>query len=97
MRAWYFKLKKCLISLEFSKRNYEQSLYLKQAGMDTLNVGVYVDDLIVTGSSTEAIKTFKVEMKKRFEMSDLGSLSSYLGLEVRQDNEYIFLSQHAYA
>ena len=91
-RAWYFKLHKCLISLGFAKRNYEQSLYLKQAGMDTLTVGVYVDDLIVTGSSTEAIKAFKVEMKKRFEMSDLGSLSSYLGLEVRQDNDYIFLS-----
>ena len=36
-------------------------------------------------------------MKKRFEMSNLGSLSSYLGLEVRQDNDYIFLSQNAYA
>ena len=60
-------------------------------------MGVYVDDLIVTGSSTEAIKTFKVEMKKWFEMSDLGSLSSYLGLEVRQYEDYIFSSQHAYA
>ena len=60
-------------------------------------MGVYVDDLIVIGSSTEAIKTFKEEMKKRFEMSDLGSLSSYLGLKVRQDNGYIFLSQNAYA
>ena len=59
-------------------------------------MGVYVDDLIVTGSSTEAIKTFKVEMKKRFEMSDLGSLSSYLGLEVKNDDEYIFLSQNSY-
>ena len=65
--------------------------------MNTLTVGVYVDDVIVTGSSTEAIKTFKAEMKKRFEMSDLGSLSSYLGLEVRQGNDYIFLSQNAYA
>ena len=96
-RAWYFKLHQCLISLGFEKSSYEQSLYLKQAGMDTLTVGVYVDDLIVTGSSTEVIVTFKEEMKKRFEMSDLGSLSSYLGLEVRQDNDYIFLSQNAYA
>ena len=75
-RTWYFKLHKCLISLGFTKSNYEQSLYLKQGGMDTLTVRVYVDNLIVTGSSAEAIKTFKVEMKKRFEMSDLGSLSS---------------------
>ena len=97
LRAWYFKFDKCLISLRFVKSNCEQSLYVKQASMDTLTVGVYVDDLIVTGSSTETIKTFKVEMKKRFKMSDLGSLSSYLALEVRQDNGYIFLSQNAYA
>ena len=65
--------------------------------MDTLTMGVYVDDLIVTWSNTEAIETLKEEMKKRFAMSDLGSLSSYLGLEVRQCEDYIFLSQHAYA
>ena len=91
-RAWYFKLHQCLISLGFARSSYEQSLYLKQAGMDTLTVGVYVDDLIITGSCTEAIEIFKEEMKKRFEMSDLGSLSSYLGLEVRQGEDYIFLS-----
>ena len=65
--------------------------------MYTLTVGVYVDDLIVTGSSTEAIRIFKGEMKKRFKMSDLGSLSSYSGLEVKKDDNYIFLSQNAYA
>ena len=96
-RAWYFKLNQCLLSLRFARSSYEQSLYLKQAGMDTLTVGVYVDDLIITGSCTEAIEIFKEEMKKRFEMSDLGSLSSYLGLEVRQGEDYIFLSQQAYA
>ena len=50
-------------------------------------MGVYVDDLILTGPSTDFIKTFKVEMKLRFEMSDLGSLSSYLGLEVKQEDD----------
>ena len=59
-------------------------------------MGVYVDDLIITGSCTEAIEIFKEEIKKRFEMSDLRSLSSYLGLEVRQCEDYIFLSQQAY-
>ena len=52
---------------------------------------------IVTGSSTDVIKTFKAEMQLRFEMSDLGSLSSYLGLEVKQEDDYIFLSHNAYA
>ena len=96
-RAWYFKLHQCLISLSFAKSNHEQSLYLKQSSINALTVGVYVDDLIVTWSSTTVIKTFKAEMKQRFEMSDLGSLSSYLGLEVKQEDDYIFLSQNAYA
>ena len=96
-RAWYFKLHQCLISLSFAKSNHEKSLYLKKSGIDTLIVGVYVDDLIVTRSSTAVIKTFKAEMKLRFEMSDLGSLSSYLGLEVKQEDDYILLSQNSYA
>ena len=60
-------------------------------------MGVYVDDLIVTWSNTDVINTFKAEMKLKFEISDLGSLRSYLGLEVKQEDDYIFQSQNAYA
>jgi hypothetical protein len=45
--------------------------------------GVYVDDLVVIGSSNEGIKHFKIEMAKAFRMSDLGLLHYYLGIEVR--------------
>ena len=96
-RAWYFKLHQCFISLGFIKSNHKQSLYLKRSSIDTLSVGVYVDNLIVTGSSTDIIDAFKAEMKLKFEMSDLGSLSSYLGLEVKQEHAYICLSHKAYA
>ena len=78
--AWYFKFHSCLISLGFIKSNYEQSLYLKRSDANTLIVGVYVDDLIVTGSSSAVIETFKSEMTREFDMSNLGSLSSYLGI-----------------
>ena len=94
-RAWYFKLHNCLISLGLAKSNHEQSLYLKQTSIDTLAVGVYVDDLIVTGSSIDVIYMLNAEMKLKFEMSDLGSLSSYLGLKVKQEDDYIFLSHNA--
>jgi len=43
----------------------------------------YVDDLIITGSSKGAIERFKDEMKTKFQMSDLGLLSFYLGIEVQ--------------
>ena len=45
---------------------------------------MYVDDLIVTGARTVDINSFKREMAARFRMSDLGALSYYLGIEVRQ-------------
>ena len=61
-RAWYFKLHSCLHSLGFIKSAYEQSLYLKRSIDAILIVGVYVDDLIVTGSSLAVIEDFKAEM-----------------------------------
>ena len=60
-------------------------------------VGVYVDDLIVTGSSSDVIETFKTEMTQEFDTINLGSLSSYLGIEVKQGENFIFLSQTGYA
>ena len=96
-RAWYFKLHSCLHSLGFIKSAYEQSLYLNKSIDAILIVGVYVDDLIVTGSSLAVIEDFKAEMARAFDMSNLGSLSSYLRIEVKQGKDFIFLSQMAYA
>ena len=62
-----------------------------------LVVGMYVDDLIVTGARAEDIDGFKREMAARFKMSDLGALSYYLSIEVRQGKEHISLGQRAYA
>jgi len=58
---------------------------------------VYVDDLIISGPNVEDIKRFKSEMKEKFSMSDLGLLSYYLGIEVKQGSGEIALSQSAYA
>ena len=52
---------------------------------------MYVDDLIVTSMRTEDINGFKREMAARFRMSDLGTLSYYLGIEVRQGKEELML------
>jgi hypothetical protein len=58
---------------------------------------VYVDDLVITGSPLAAVEEFKEEMKRAFLMSDLGLLSFYLGIEVRQDAGSITLWQAHYA
>jgi len=56
-----------------------------------------VDDLIVTGSEPADIENFKSLMTKEFEMSDLGLLSYYLGIEVDQQSDDMMVKQSGYA
>lgn len=60
-------------------------------------VAVYVDDLLITGSNVSMIKAFKKQMNDNFEMSDMGKLSYYLGIEVTQGEDFIELKQTGYA
>jgi hypothetical protein len=76
----------------------EPTLYVKHQGnVNLLIVALYVDDLILTGSSTEMIEEFKKDMVKKYEMSDIGLLHYFLGIEVYQDKEEVFISQKMYA
>ena len=56
---------------------------------------VYVDDLILTRSSEKMIQTFKDKLNSKFEMSDMGSLKYFLGLEIKQGPGDIFLCKHS--
>lgn len=94
-RAWNAKLDSSLLSLGFQKSTAEHGVYVRGKGAARLIVGVYVDDLIITGCS--GIGKFKAEMLKLFKMSDLGLLSYYLGLEVNQSAEGISIVQSSYA
>ena len=66
------------------KCSKEPSLFRKQTKDCLLLVAVYVDDLLVTGTNLDVIQEFKREMAMKFEMSDLGKLTYYLGIEVIQ-------------
>ena len=96
-QAWYFRLHKCLLALGFIKSWHEHAVYLKQSSNDKLIFGVYVDDLNVTGSRLEDVNSFKKQMKEVFEMNDLESLNTYLGIEINQRPDCICLSQGGYA
>lgn len=95
--TWYAKLNKYLEELGFVKCPYEYAVFIKREGNEVLIVGVYVDDLLITGTSVNIINKFKRQMKERFEMSDLGKLAYYLGIEVDQQNGFTELKQAAYA
>jgi len=83
-RAWNVKLDKSLKKLGFSRCLSEQAVYTRGEGANAVILGVYVDDLIVTGGNPNNVKTFKNEMMTEFEMIDMGLLSYYLGIEVDQ-------------
>ncbi|XP_019098403.1 PREDICTED: uncharacterized protein LOC109131685 [Camelina sativa] len=91
------KLNQILVEFGLDKCSKEPSVYRKNSGQDLLIVGVYVDDLFITGTSLELIKRFKEEMSSIFEMSDLGRLSYYLGIKIEQHQGGITLNQRSYA
>jgi hypothetical protein len=96
-RAWNAKLDESLVALGFSHSASEHAVYARGEGAKRLLVGVYVDDLIITGNDATEIAKFKEQMSSRFKMSDLGLLCFYLGIEVQQGEHGISLSQAGYA
>ncbi|KAL8089981.1 hypothetical protein AgCh_039442 [Apium graveolens] len=95
-RVWYSKLNKYLEEFGFSRYPLERAVYTKKIGDDILIIPVYVDDLLITRTSKAVIKEFKAQMNQKFDMSDLGLLSHYLGIEVKQNRGHIELKQEAY-
>ncbi|WVZ88092.1 hypothetical protein U9M48_034645 [Paspalum notatum var. saurae] len=96
-RAWNAKLDGTLVALGFKRCEEEHGMYTRGEGRERVLLGVYVDDLILTGAEEAAISTFKAEMKSSFKMSDLGYLNYYLGIEVKQEEGRTTLCQAAYA
>jgi hypothetical protein len=96
-RAWYAKLDASLVSLGFTRSPLEHAIYRHGNNNRYLLVGVYVDDLIITGTNLQDIAAFKQQMQELFRMSDLGQLSYYLGIKVIQGEDEITLCQRRYA
>jgi hypothetical protein len=95
-RVWNAKLDSTLKGMGFGQSLHEVAIYRRGNGGNTLLVGVYVDDLVITDTKDAEVAAFKEEMKATFQMSDLGLLSFYLGIEVHQGDSGITLRQTAY-
>ncbi|KAE8684274.1 hypothetical protein F3Y22_tig00111146pilonHSYRG00032 [Hibiscus syriacus] len=96
-RAWNSRIDKYFQENGFNKCPYEHALYIKIKDEDILIVCLYVDDLIFTGSNPSMFNEFKDVMMKEFEMTYMGLMAYYLGIEVKQQNDGIFISQESYA
>ena len=96
-RAWYEKLTEHLLKLKFKHYDLDDAtLFVKKVGKTVVYLVVYVDDLLMTGNNERYIASIKKELRKGFEMIDLGYVHYYLGIEVTQHLNSIFLSQKAY-
>jgi len=96
-RAWYNKIDEFLSKLGFVKSLSESTLYIKGNQANSIVISLYVDDLLVTGSNAKLIQQFKDDMLQVFEMTDLGEMTYFLGMEVKQNDGEIFISQRKYA
>jgi hypothetical protein len=98
LRAWYSKIKAYFAKESFEKCHYEHTLFIKfNKEGKLLIVSLYVDDLIITRNYNNMCEEFKKLMMLEFDMSDLGKMRYFLGIEVLQNSEGIYVCQIKYA
>jgi hypothetical protein len=95
-RAWYERLKAFLLAKGFKMGSVDKTLFLLKQGTDTLLVQIYVDDIIFGGSSHALVAKFSETMSREFEMSMMGELKFFLGLQIKQTREGTFVHQGKY-
>ncbi|RVW51356.1 Retrovirus-related Pol polyprotein from transposon TNT 1-94 [Vitis vinifera] len=97
-RAWYSRIEAYFIKEGFERCSCDHTLFIKTGdGGKILIVSLYVDDLIFTGNDESMFVKFKNSMKLEFDMTDLGKMKYFLGMEVLQNSEGIYISQRKYA
>jgi hypothetical protein len=80
-RAWYSRIDTYLVQMGFEKRDADLNLYFIIRGEDILILILYVDDLFITGAE-DLIAECKLGLASEFEMSDIGLMHYFLGMEV---------------
>ncbi|GJT96429.1 retrovirus-related pol polyprotein from transposon TNT 1-94 [Tanacetum coccineum] len=96
-RAWYDELSNFLMSKGFSKGTIDPTLFKIKYGEDILLVQIYVDDIIFGSTNPKYSKRFEKLMHSRFEMSLMGEMKFFLGLQIHQSPKGIFINQAKYA
>ncbi|GKB82074.1 retrovirus-related pol polyprotein from transposon TNT 1-94 [Tanacetum coccineum] len=95
-KAWYETLSTFLIQNKFVRGRIDNTLFIYRSKGEVLLVQVYVDDIIFGSTSYKLCKQFEKLMTKKFEMSMMGELTYFLGLQIKQDNKEIAICQEQY-
>ncbi|KAF5459770.1 hypothetical protein F2P56_019690 [Juglans regia] len=95
-RAWFAKLRSWLLSYGFSASQGDPSLFTFHKISLCIFVLVYVDDMVITSSSSDAVDTLVNALGQAFPVTDLGQLSYFLGLELKYMPDGVLMSQTKY-
>ena len=95
-KAWYARLDKYLYKKGFKNGRADNNLYMKIEHENMIIIEVYVDDIIFGSNDDRLSQQFSKNMQKEFEMSLLGELRFFLGLQISQQENGIFISQSKY-
>ncbi|GJU76340.1 putative ribonuclease H-like domain-containing protein [Tanacetum coccineum] len=95
-RAWYKTLSTYLLDNGFQRGQIDKTSFMKRINSDILLVQVYIDDIIFGSTKKELCIDFEKLMHKKFQMSSMGELTFFLGLQVTEKDDEIFISQDKY-
>ncbi|GJU51378.1 putative ribonuclease H-like domain-containing protein [Tanacetum coccineum] len=95
-KAWYATLSTFLLKNGYRRGTIDRTLFIKKDKHDIILVQVYVDNMIFGSTKKSWWDEFEALMKSRFHMSSMGELTFFLGLQVKQKEDGIFISQDKY-
>jgi Reverse transcriptase (RNA-dependent DNA polymerase) len=95
-RAWYETLSTFLIENHFTRGVVDKTLFYKHHGKDIILVQIYVDDIVFGSTNEKLCEKFSSLMSNKYEMSMMGELSFFLGLQIQQKVDGIFICQSKY-
>ena len=84
-RMWNKTIDDFMLGLKFKKCDSDHCVYMKRDDQDMIFVALYVDDLILASSTSKMLQETKEALNRRFEMTDMGQLKYFLGIEIDQD------------
>ena len=95
-RAWFGRFTAAMKKYGYKQSNSDHTMFLKTQGELVTCLIIYVDDMVLTGSDAEEIRSLRKKLFEEFEMKDLGELRYFLGIEVSRTESGIFISQRKY-
>jgi hypothetical protein len=90
-QAWYARIKTFLIEHEYVMGSIDKTLFTLNHGNDFLLIQIYADDIIFGSSSHTLVFRFQEMMENEFQMSIMGELTFFLGIQVKQTKQGTFI------